>query len=395
MRLFRACAIRGLAFACVALPAPAVALAAQDTFDMSVELGNGYTDNVRYIGPDPVSDQYRVVRLNLPYVRRTPSQRLRLGYRPAYVRYSDTDVLDHDEHRLEFDLDTRPSRKSRLRSRAGFTRTQMRGTPESATDPDLFLTRRSDTDLLLFNVALQREVSARWSWEATLGGSAQLYKPISGVEGSGSDVEDRKQYSGGMHVSRTVSRTSSVGLRYGFQRFDLEDSGEEDAHQFEATYEKRLAERMSLLTALGGFQAEGEGADGRRTGTSAQVTLSHRYETLQLDLSASHAPSAGGALRGTATQTRVGLALSSLGGRQRWRWLAAPYYGRRESSAAGRQAIDAVGIRAELERRFAWRYGVRLGTHWFDQTDRDSVFSGNASFLWYPLGARPIGGRSG
>jgi hypothetical protein len=386
---------RGLGLAGIALVATAVP-AAQDTFNWSIELGGGYTDNVEY-SADQVSDHYRAVRLTLPYVHRTESQRLSLSYRPGYVRYREAETLDHDEHRLTFDLDSRLSRKTQLRSRAGFTRTQARGTPESSTDPDLFLTTRNDTDLYMFDVTLEQTISPRWNWEASLDGEAYFYDPIPGVDGSASDVEDRTQYGGGLHASRAISSTASFGLRYEFHRFDLEDSGQEDAHQLDATYEKRLAERLSLFAALGGFHTRGEaaGEDESQSGVSGELSLSRNYEALRLELNAFHRPSSGGALTGTATQTRISLELSSAESRVRWHWSAAPYFGRRTSSSEGRDEIDATGIRADVERRFAWSYGIRLGTHWFDQSDEESVFNVNASFLWYPFGAREIGGRSG
>ncbi len=380
----------------VVLLARASLLAAEMvTFDPSIQLEQGYVENVDYSEDEGSSDTIHTVRATLPYARESETGRLSFSYSPSYVRQEEFTKLDRDEHRVDLGWDGALTRINRFGAKLYYQRTQDQGTPEAVGDPDLFLTRRTDRDLARADVTFRRSETPRWTWDARAGAASYDYSEIEGFAGDvDSDVEDRVQHGGGVGVSRSLSRESSIGMRFDYEHFDLDVSGEQDSSQLGVTYDKRLGSRLSLFVSAGAFRGSGDtlGSDRQQSGAMAEARLSRLYERFRLDVQAAHQPSSGGALEGTAIQSSLGLVLTSQSRRRPWRWQVAPRFSSRNPSGGG-ETIDGYGIRGFIERGFGRLYALRLNSDHFDQSNGGSAFEAALAFLWYPLGESELAGR--
>jgi len=379
-------------------------------FNPSVEVGRGYTDNITFQGTDTRSDQFGLLGFEIPIERETRRSYLRFQWRPTFVRYDDVSTLDFDDQRLDLNWRSDVSRRGDLNLRTSFVSTQQQGSPLEPDNPDLTLTQRTNREFYRLNVRYRHELSRRWAADVLLSGRALDYDPISGLDNAG-NFQNRTDYGVRIGAARGLTQPTSVGGRYEYRRFDLDESNngnipgvKEDSHQFAATYTQNIARRLSLEAALGGYfnsvvdvtpNAAGIEAAPDESGVLAELFLTRTYKSFSARLDLFHRPSAGGARSGTAIETTVGFTFESdRDSRRKWIWLASPRVSRRESSISGR-TIDNFGLRGDVERRLGYRFSIRLDADWFDQDTNDSVFRANLGFLWYPWGATQLGGRGG
>lgn len=375
------------------LASPRAALAQKTTFNPSVAIEQGYSSNIQYAGSAADSDTDRRIAVEIPYERETPKSKLRLAYRPSYIRQKEFDILDRDEHRFDLRWNGDLTRQNRLGVVANYTHSQAQGSPEQLDDPNLFLTQRTDRDLGRLDVTFTRQQTARWTWIVRGSGETFQYAPI--VEDSTDPgPEDRVEYGATARLMRTLSRTSSLGVRYDYRRFELDRSGDDDNNGVGVTYETRLARTLSLSATLGGFVSRGDTLpDGENRGLYGEFRLNRGFERMRLEVGALHRPSSGGAIGGTSEQTSLDVALVSANVRH-WRWRFAPSTARRKPNTGG-ETIYGYGGNGFIERRLGPQFSLRLRTNWYDQNTRDSVFETGLAFLWYPWGGTALSGIGG
>jgi hypothetical protein len=377
-------------------------LAAVTTFHPAVMIEGTHSDNVLYVAgtEGPVADWASRVAVDLP-VRRTGQRgSLEFGYRPSYEKYRDLSVLDHAEHRLRLLATTEPGRGSSLSFGLGYERTQAQGVTSSARSPDFFLADRTNRDYYTGEVSWRKQAGASWQWASALRGARMAYTPISGLETGtpAAELEDRNEYEFSVAPSREFSRATRAGLEYRFQRFELAASGNENVHMLGLTFDRIVSRRVSLGMRLGAFRrnlvpppgsalAGDESSDGVQGGLTVQRTFRRAY----LSLTADRGPSSGGALRGTSTDTAVGL-LAGGGVERRWRWQASTRWARRESNEAGTSTLTSVGGGSSLEWFPKATVGLRVGGDYVKQSGSDQEAL-NGSFTtvrlgltWYPRG---------
>jgi hypothetical protein len=368
------------------------AWAQKTTFNPSVLIEQGYSNDIYYAGGEaPDSDTDRRIALEIPYERETPTSALRLSYRPSYVRQQEFDELDRDEHRFDLRWNGELSRRSRLRASAHFTRTQSQGSPEQLDDPELFLTGRSDRDVGRAELSFTHAPSPRWTWELLGLSAAYHFRPIEDFA-TDTDDEDRRDYGATTRFMRTLSRNSSLGLRYDYRRFSLEDSGDDDNHGLAVSWDSRLGQKLSLSATAGVFHSRGDTLpDGEKTGGYGEFHLNRGFERMRLELGLQHRPSSGGAIDGTSEQTSLDLALASGARRRAWSWSAGPGAARREPNSDS-DTIYGYGANGFVERRLAGQFALRLRANWYDQSNDDSIFETGLAFLWYPWAGTALSG---
>lgn len=372
-----------------------LARADKTVFNPSIALGSGYTDNVTLQdGAD--SDRVDTLEVTFPWERETRRARFRAQYQPTFYRYRDAEALDRDDHRFDMNWSSQLNRRTRASLFGSYSQTLEQGTPFLPDDPDLYLTPRAERRRARVVLRLSRQQTERWGWDADLSGYALEQDVVEDLAPPGTVLEDRSTLGASLRGRYRLSSRSQVGARYGFSRFDLDQSGEEDAHRMAFTYIREVARRLELEVAVGAFRSTGTaaGVDEERTGATVEVFLTRSLKDWTARLDVAHEPSAGGSLDGTATRTSVGLLLRSSGRAARWIWRFAPRIARRDPTDETLPTLDTYGVRAQLERKIGWRYGVRASGDWFDQEDRDAVTNVTASFVWYPIGATELGGRT-
>ena len=80
-----AIAVRGALLLLLIPVGTTIAAAAKNTFNPSIEIGAGYSNNIAFTGPGGETgntDTARTIELVLPYERETRKSKLRLRYRP-------------------------------------------------------------------------------------------------------------------------------------------------------------------------------------------------------------------------------------------------------------------------------------------------------------------------
>jgi len=389
------------------------ALADKLVFNPSIGIGPGYNNNISFQGEGDgrESDTVGLFSLEIPFERETRRSKLRLLYRPTIVRYQEFDALDYTDQRFDLDWSNKPSRRGRFRLLTSYANTQQQGSPEQPTDPDLNLTQRADRETYRLRVQYSHELSELWTGSVELKGQALKFNPIvpPGLQDSFQDRSDTGIRIGG---ERKISTNSAVGGRYEYGYFDLDASndydpsvpsgapgGQEGTNQLAATYTQKIARRIDLKAALGGYSNSGLGEADDRSGVLAELFLTRTYKSFSIRLDLFHRPSAGGSVNGTSVQSTAGLTFrSDRDIRRNWIWEVSPRVTRRDSSQDG-PTIDTASLRGNVERRFGNLFGLRLRADWFDQlvdqpgSDNVAVFRTDLAFLWYPWGGTKLGAR--
>ena len=279
---------------------------------------------------------------------------------------------------------------------AGQSRTTQRSRPN--------LPPRTDRQSYVLDVGNTHQLSQRWDGEVRLRGQAFIYRPS--AEGFQDNLQDRSDTGVRIGASRGISSSVSVGGRYQYSFFDFDESndgrfpgGTESTNRLAATYTQRIARRIDLRAALGGFANSGLLAGTDRSGVLAELFVTRTFKTFSMRLDLFHRPGTGGSVQGTSILTLVGLTFSSdRDPRRNWVWSASPRATRRDSDQ-GLPTIDTFGLRRDVERRFGNLFGVRLRADGFDQSvdqpgrENDRVFRLGLLFLWYPWAETDLGGR--
>jgi len=427
--------VRNLSPACAAAAAIAVLLLwpcparGQETlFNPYVSVEYGYTNNVEFSGTAQTADNSTRLTVMLPMVRYWPKGWMVFSYSPSYYKYRDSDLLDRDEHRLRFGVSTQVSRRSSLDFSTRFTRTQVQGEvlnqgaidlpapggggggdlpPLDLEEGSLLLSQRTERDLIGADLGFRQQAAERWDWYARVGASDWKHTMIEDFpEGPESSlVEDRSEYRGNLGVARSLSRTTSLGARYGYRHTELDISGEEDMHSVMLTLEHQAGPKLSVGGELGGYRrtstAPGDSAgDLTRNGMRGALRLRREYRRVVFGLFAGYAPTSGGDLAGTSTDSSLGLGLAGTGSAA-WDWNLGARYTRRRPTDPDQPTRTATGVSGAVERRFGRSAALRLTASHVRQDngiegiENPSVFRALFGVVWYPVGhTRLAGGRN-
>jgi hypothetical protein len=382
--------------------APGTALAATTTFRPAVVLEESHSDNVLFVSgaENPVADW--VTRLGVELPLRTEGERssLRLAYRPAFERYRELSALDHAEHRFSLEASTTPRRTSSFTFGLDYAKTQEQGVVGGLSSPDIFLASRTDRTLYSGAISWTTSAGPRWEWAASVRGGRSTYTAIEGFDPglSTQTLEDRNEYEAAVTSSRLFSRETRCGLGYRFRRFDLATSGKEDVHTLSLALARSLGRAVSVTAHAGGFRRSqeavpaddsGNGAPAR--GFEAGLGLRRDFRHAFITLGADRAPSSGGALRGTSTDTTASLVTGGEIERHS-RWEVSARYARRDPSLAADPVLTTIGGAGTLEWFVSRRLGIRFGAARTTQSGNEvaaldgSFTTVRAGLTWYPLG---------
>ena len=71
---------------------------------------------------------------------------------------------------------------------------------------------------------------------------------------TGFDVEDRDSYGGTVGFGRQMSKSTTLGVAYNYNHFDLDLSGSEDSHEMGLTLGHQISRRRDLSAFVGVFR---------------------------------------------------------------------------------------------------------------------------------------------
>jgi hypothetical protein len=390
-----------LVFACAAGLCAREAAAQRVEFNPEVQLDVGWTSDVSVGGADETSDTGGRLAVGLPVTRTGERGVLHFRYEPSYVKHSDVESLDRDEHRVDADWTRQLGHKSSLFAATNFELEQTQGElqvldlgepgPGEVRDEDLALTQRTERRWWGAELGYDRHESEVWSWSLDARWALNEHEPIDefvpppGTEAA--QVEDRTELGAGVEVSRRVSRNASVGARYGHREFDLELSPDETSDSLGLTYAHQLSHKLHVGFDVGGARTTDD-LDEERTDLSAGFDLNRTFRSVLLGVQAEHRPEAGGDIVGTSTDSRFELSVRSAGER-RWSWTAMTRYQRRDPTDPGFEVLESAGAAFDVERRFEQWLGLRLGAGHTRQLDpEDDVTGAHVGLVWYPRGPR-------
>ena len=376
--------------------------AAETMFHPSVTLDAAWSDNVAYAGAadEPTSDATARLGVVLPLRTEWASGTWSFEYNPSYEKHQDLEVLDHAEHRLATHLSKKTGRTGVFGVGATFTRTQEQGRAWSLESPDLFLTNRTNRDLISADIGFAQEISPRWRWNAGVWGGWYDYAIIEGFDQGipQAAVEDRNEYRGSVAVSRLMTRASSMGLQFEHRRFDLETGGTEDADLASITFDHAASRELTMSVQVGAFTRSTEGTvanpleESPETGAQGGFSLRRTFTAAILTVDAGMAPTSGGALEGTSTDSSVGFTVASVAG-LRWSWTASARYAYRDPTDPAEDPVNSIGGGAGLEWRPYETLGLRVAATYADQSGDAQGAALDASYttvgaglVWYPRG---------
>jgi hypothetical protein len=374
-----------LVFAVVA----SVPASAQTEFNPSVSGETLYSDNLFYAeSSTAVSDTAFAVDLDLPVSRQWRTGDLEFRYNPRLIRYQDTAELDRTDHFLGFSLRRDLSRTSNLAFVANASKTQAQlVTPD---DPDA-LTERVDRDSYGVTLDYDRQIGQRWRWRASAGARGASNEVLAGV-GTGTTVQDRDQLRFTTGFNRNVSANTSLGLELQFQKNRLDNSGDENVRTALFTVEHEIGARSSLDAGVGAFATDNEDQGlPDRSGFQVQLGYNRDYRRVSVRVSARHAPTSGGNLPGTSTNTNIGVTLTSLQTNSLF-WNVSAVVTRREPADPDLPEVDTQGFFGDLTWLFHPKVGLRFTASSVRQSDdapmgaEIDVLQALAGVVWYPKG---------
>lgn len=396
----------------LAISAPATAQQAGEegggrhmTFNPSLSVGYGYVDNVVQAGTpsSSTSSSAASASLTLPVRRDLTRGRFEVAYRGLFRSYESFNVLDHVDHYLDSRLEHRFRRRSKLELSARYTRTQEGGDPTRLQDGNVYISSRVERESYGASILFDHGIGARWKWSiATDAGKSKIasIKDFSPDTPPGIAPEGATSYGGALGIEREVSGRTSLGVRYRYQHFEPDTAPKEDVHEVVGRFTRTFRRKARLGFDFGGFsRSRAVETDYRTSGFTGGVDYSYGpVGRVRYTIGVAVAPTSGGSLAGTSTDTRVVFTITSENTRK-WDLGFASYYARRVASVTTVPDVDTVSGSAWIERRFARKVSIRLDGNWVDQSSSLPGFSEgsyayvNAFVVWYPLGGTRLAGR--
>ena len=251
--------VAGLALLFFAAP-PTVA---EVRFFPNLLLQVGHLDDVGF-GGDSVTatetgDTITRIAIELPVERTTRTGSLRFLYRPEYEKYSDFEDLDNFRQELTLSGTHRSSSRISTGFNVTFAQTQQQARPGSEGTPDLFVSTRTDQDLLTADFNFDHAFSRRWSGRLDLEASDFKFEPIvaDGLIDPGMvTVEDRREYDIGYAVDYTLTSDATIGLEVRAEQFEFEAGSEDEVISLAGVWERTLGKKGGLLISVGLFESD-------------------------------------------------------------------------------------------------------------------------------------------
>jgi hypothetical protein len=402
-----ALSLMGVLCAAFALPGSA----AVTTFDPSLQLWRVYTSNALFSSSEEaVSDSYTALSLFLPVARKTPRSFTRLTYSPSYQGFDSLDSLDNLTHRVLLEANATPTEASTIDISTLYYKGQDQVRPDASSDPNFVLTPRNSREQGRVELDYTNRITGQWNWGARTYYEDLRYSFIDDTDEQPDSFvpQDRTAIGVEGRIGRNTSLRTSTGLEIGFDRFDLDVSGQEDVQRLSLFLNHAFSRRNQLELQGGGFQSEIDrkaplepGQDNTRSGFYGRFDFVRVYSGFNLRLFASHRPTSGYDFVGTSTNSIAGLTFNpefsdKLAGDATIRYLKA------DSTFGEDAAIENIGVGGNLGyrpfRTLSFRFSAwvssqtgsgRLG----ESTSADiSVFEGSIAIVWNPLAGKPIAG---
>lgn len=383
------------------LPNPAPA---QTTvFSPVISLEQVHTSNTNFAPEgEEVADSHSAVSLLLPVERRLRNGVFSFSYNGVYQVYDNFDSLDNPAHTLSLALTTRPTEKSRFDIFTTASRSLDQGDPSSVLEPDLFLSRRVQRDIVLFELGYHRQTRGRWEWGVGTDFQGYQFEEIEGFSAgqAPAPIEDRYAYGVSAELLRSTSRRTAFGLSYKVSQFDLETLGDETVNSVSVVVRRELQDRSSLRLTAGFFRATGkviEGETGGRAdadeGLDIGLDITRQYRRSALEIKGQRAVSVGGDLPGTATVSFLQVGLRSLRSRS-VDWGLSARYAEREPVAEALPTEDSTGLQVELAARLGKKLRLRVHGSYMLQstsnTDSDvKALTAGLGLVYQPRGRGP------
>jgi hypothetical protein len=378
--------------------------AQRTSFNPIISLDYLYVDNVQYLGDNGTPDSGYRLGIRLPLVRQFRRGTLNLTYSPKFERYQKFEQLNNTGHSLDLGLYVTPTPISKVTLTSSFSRTQDQGDP---ADPygDAFVGRRTERDLAALGFSYRNRLSGRFLWGFNTQFTDTSYKNIEDFVPAGTDLIGRQTLRGSLDLLRSLSPTTSMGLRLGYGKFRLDDGTDGDSREVGLIVEHALGQRTDFSMGLGVYEREdatpqdpNTGIDNKRSGIQGFMDLRRQLRRASLSLNAKRATTDGGILAGTSTDTSLGFSVSGTAER-RWSWSIATRYARREPTDEQRSTIDTLALGLNLGVKLHRRLQLSLSPVYLHQTGNDAgadalVLRGGFGLSWAPLEKTRLG-RSG
>jgi hypothetical protein len=398
---------RLVAAASVFLVAALPAGAQRTTFNPSISIGSSYTDNVGYLDEPGgnTEDTVTTARLVLPLVHQQDRGAMRLTYRTGWFLYGDESQNDSNEQSLTFGLNRKTRRRSTWTVTSRYLKTEEQqtspilpteitpGPSEGLDDVSLSLTERTDRQTIDATVGYGWTAGRKWGFNATFTAGESEFD-------GGADVEDRAWYGPSFSAQNTISRRTSLGVRYSFRRTELDLTGDEDFHTTDLFWNYDLSRKVGLGLHLGGFVRNPENSESE-TGTFGGVDVRFNdgltLGPVRLGFTASATPSGGGALVGTALASTAAVTVSGVR-TYPVNWQVGTFYNHRSPFDSSEPTTETYGLRAGVEPAISRIVGLRIGASYSEQTSDDPTQEGSftragVNLVIYPLGGTRIAGR--
>ncbi len=376
------------------------------TFNPSVSAGYGYTDNVVQAGQpeQSASSSTASLALALPLQRSLRSGKLDLAYRGLFRSYEKFGALDHGEHFLDGKLERRFRRRSKLELGVRYGRTQEGGDATRLQDGNIYLSTRVERESYGASATFDKGVGPRWQWSIGVDAGESKIRSIQDFnpeEPPELPAEGARSYAGAAEVRRIVSGRTELGIRYAYRRIEPDVQPTEDDQEFTGRFTRTFRLKSRLGIDVGGYRrSRSNDADFRSSGFSGGVDYSYGpVGRVRFGVGLLVAPSTGGSLQGTSTDTRLAFSVASANTRK-WDLGLASYVSRRVASDTTIPDIDVLSATVWVERRFARKLAIRIDGSWVDQSSTLAGFSegrysvANAGLVWYPLGGSRLAGGS-
>lgn len=383
------------------LVAAAPALAQKADFYPALALGTRYTDNVYYalsgVQNDlkKVSDVANRLEIALPLRRESPTRSFEATYEGSFEKYREIEELDNDAHDIGLSFTWNRGPSSHVGLAASYARTQAQGDPSSLDPAEIILSDRTNRDLYSMSVRGGGGLGRRYQWAGSAEASRYEFEAISGAPTPVGPIEDRDRRHAGIGIRRLITRATSVGLGYGYERFVLDVSGTEENHSLDLSVKHELNRDYTVDGEIGAFRRVTTVGGTKQSfgGVDLQGTFGLRRALRRLDIlaAAERIPSSGGALEGTSTDTALALTLRGKPLRA-WRWGYSTRYALRDPSTAGASTIRAVAAAGSVEWFVLRSMGLEFSADYVTQDGADvpelngSYAEGELRVVWYPRG---------
>jgi hypothetical protein len=173
--------------------------------------------------------------------------------------------------------------------------------------------------------------------------------------------------------------------------------------QLALTWDRSVSEEFEVGLLIGGFRRDSKPGEAGtplgpadESGLSFGLELARIFRQSRLGFVASRAPSAGGSIEGTSTDTVARLFWTGSPG-PRWTWTLDSVYTLREPTAQTSPEFETVGGGGRIEWRPAPAVGLRIEAEYAERSSDDpsldaSVALATLGLVWYPRGPeRPAG----